>query len=86
LDLPLANRADVTADRVGDDLVVRVGAHRRVLTLPHRLRYCTVVGGRLENGRLEVRFREQDPDAASGPTEPPTQITDSTDPAGGSEQ
>ncbi|HET8583460.1 MAG TPA: ArsA family ATPase, partial [Jatrophihabitans sp.] len=42
LALPLAERADVDAARAGDDLVVTVGAHRRVLHLPNMLRRCLV--------------------------------------------
>ena len=43
--LPLAERGDVDAARVGDELVVTVAGHRRVLSLPSLLRRCVVAGG-----------------------------------------
>ena len=55
--LPLAERAAVDAVRAGDDLVVTVGGHRRVLSLPSRLRRCQVAGGEFDGARLRVRFR-----------------------------
>ena len=57
LALPLAERADVDAARAGDDLVVTVGAHRRVLHLPNMLRRCLVAGGEFDGRELRVRFR-----------------------------
>jgi arsenite-transporting ATPase len=61
LALPLADRATTDLARVGDDLVVTVGGHRRVLALPSALRRCVVAGAALREGRLRVRF-EPDPD------------------------
>jgi arsenite-transporting ATPase len=57
LALPLAERAAVDAVRAGDDLVVTVSGHRRVLSLPSRLRRCEVAGGDFDGARLRVRFR-----------------------------
>jgi arsenite-transporting ATPase len=54
--LPLATRGGVDAARAGDDLVVTVGGHRRVLTLPSVLRRCEVTGGQYRDGELRVRF------------------------------
>jgi arsenite-transporting ATPase len=61
LALPLARRDDVELARSGDELVVTVGGHRRVLALPSALRRCTVGGAVLVEGRLRIRF-EPDPD------------------------
>jgi arsenite-transporting ATPase len=61
LALPLADRSETDLARVGDELVVTVGGHRRVLALPSALRRCTVAGAVLRDGRLRVRF-EPDPD------------------------
>jgi arsenite-transporting ATPase len=58
--LPLAQRSDSDLVRVGDELVLTVGAHRRVLALPSALRRCTVAGASLRGGRLRIRF-EPDP-------------------------
>jgi arsenite-transporting ATPase len=60
LALPLADKRDLDLVRRGDELVVTVGPHRRVLALPSALRRCTVVGAALRDSRLRVRF-EPDP-------------------------
>jgi len=54
--LPLADRAAVDLSCTGDELVLTVGAYRRVLTLPSALRRCDVTGARLRAGRLHVAF------------------------------
>jgi arsenite-transporting ATPase len=61
LSLPLARLSDLHLSRSGNDLVVTVAGHRRLLALPSALQRCDVVGARLVNGRLVVRF-EPDPD------------------------
>jgi arsenite-transporting ATPase len=58
--LPLALKSDVDLARRGDDLVVTVGSHRRVLSLPSALRRCVVAGAAFREGVLRVRF-EPDP-------------------------
>lgn len=57
LPLPMADRSDVDLARLGDDLRLVVGGHRRLLTLPSALRRCVVTGARLADGMLQVRFR-----------------------------
>ncbi len=57
LALPLAEKAAVDVARAGDDLVLTVGGHRRVLTLPSVLRRCTVASGDFDGATLQVRFR-----------------------------
>ncbi|MFD7907197.1 ArsA family ATPase [Kitasatospora sp. NPDC059747] len=64
LALPGAERADLDLVRRGDELVVGLGAHRRVLALPSALRRCTVAGAGLTDGVLTVRFA---PDPALWP-------------------
>jgi arsenite-transporting ATPase len=63
--LPLASRAAVDVARAGDDLVLTVSGHRRVLTLPSVLRRCDVVAGEFDGALLRVRFR---PNPALWPT------------------
>jgi arsenite-transporting ATPase len=60
LSLPLARTDELDLTRTGDELAVTVAGHRRVLALPSALRRCSVVGARLADGRLVVRF-EPDP-------------------------
>jgi arsenite/tail-anchored protein-transporting ATPase len=57
LPLPFADRADVGLARSGDELVVTVAGHRRLLTLPSGLRRCIAVGAAVRDGALCVRFR-----------------------------
>ncbi len=64
LPLPGADRADLDLVRRGDELVVGIGAYRRVLSLPSGLRRCTVSGAGLADGVLSVRFT---PDPALWP-------------------
>ncbi|HZG95974.1 MAG TPA: ArsA family ATPase [Mycobacteriales bacterium] len=54
--LPLADRSDVDLVRRGDEIVVTVAGHRRVLALPSALRRCVVTGAQLRAGRLRVDF------------------------------
>ncbi len=56
LALPFATRGDVDLARHGDELVVTVGSHRRILALPVALRTCRVVSAALAEGSLMVTF------------------------------
>jgi arsenite-transporting ATPase len=56
LPLPLAERQNLDLGRRGDDLVVTVDGHRRVLALPSGLRRCQVDGAALRDGALSIRF------------------------------
>jgi arsenite-transporting ATPase len=56
MQLPFADRGAVDASRAGDELVVTIAGHRRVLTLPSVLRRCSVTGGSVADGVLSVRF------------------------------
>ncbi|GAA0656839.1 ArsA-related P-loop ATPase [Kitasatospora atroaurantiaca] len=64
LALPGADRADLELVRRGDELVVGIGAYRRIVLLPSALRRCTVSGAGLADGVLSVRFA---PDPALWP-------------------
>jgi arsenite-transporting ATPase len=59
--LPLADRTEVDLARLGDDLVVTVGTHRRCVPLPAALRRCDVHEASLRDDRLVVSF-VPDPD------------------------
>ncbi|MFI7100471.1 ArsA family ATPase [Streptomyces sp. NPDC050161] len=62
--LPGAAREGLGLVRRGDEIVVTVGRHRRIRTLPSALRRCTVSGAGLREGVLEIRFT---PDPALWP-------------------
>jgi arsenite/tail-anchored protein-transporting ATPase len=56
LALPLVAKGEVDLGRRGDELVVTVGAHRRVISLPSALRLAVIGGARLEPGALLIDF------------------------------
>jgi arsenite-transporting ATPase len=59
LQLPFADRDEVELGRRDDELLVRVGPHRRALALPDSLRRRAVEDARLVDGWLEVRFGDR---------------------------
>ena len=61
LPLPLVTAHDVDLKRRDAELLVSVGDHRRVLSLPAALQRCVVRGARVREGTLRVTF-EPDPD------------------------
>lgn len=66
LALPHVTRAEVDLARNGDELVVTVGSYRRLLTLPAGLARLRVSAARVEDGELQVRFRDAAPAAGDG--------------------
>ncbi|MEO8517572.1 MAG: ArsA family ATPase [Dermatophilaceae bacterium] len=56
LPLPLVKAAEVDLKRRDDELLISVGDHRRVLSLPSVLRRCVVTGAMVRNATLRVRF------------------------------
>ncbi|CAO5173820.1 arsenite/tail-anchored protein-transporting ATPase [Frankia sp. AiPs1] len=59
--LPFVDGSQIDLARLGDDLVVTVGAFRRAVPLPAALRRCDVSAARLRGDRLVVSF-VPDPD------------------------
>jgi arsenite/tail-anchored protein-transporting ATPase len=62
--LPLTHPRSVAASRAGDDLILTVAGHRRIVALPSVLRRCEVVSGEVVDGEVHVHFRR---DAALWP-------------------
>ncbi|MEV7174261.1 ArsA-related P-loop ATPase [Streptomyces sp. NPDC093224] len=54
--LPGAVKSDLDLVRRGDELLLTVGPHRRIVPLPSALRRCTVSGAALADGELRIRF------------------------------
>jgi arsenite-transporting ATPase len=71
LPLPLAEQDDVRLARKGDELVVSVASYRRLLTLPSGLARHRVVGARVREGQLQVRFAEDAGPSTDTPQEAP---------------
>ena len=64
LSVPLVGKTDIALARKGDELVISLGAYRRLLTLPSGLARQRVAGASVREGQLQVRF-EQAPEAAT---------------------
>jgi arsenite/tail-anchored protein-transporting ATPase len=56
LPLALVTATEVDLKRRGDELLVSVGDHRRVLSLPSVLRRCVITGAVVRDATLRVRF------------------------------
>ncbi|HEX9530352.1 MAG TPA: ArsA family ATPase [Acidimicrobiales bacterium] len=54
--LPFVDRDELEVGRSDEDLLVRVGPHRRAICLPDSLRGRSVVSANLDGDRLRVRF------------------------------
>lgn len=61
LRLPLTSANEVGLQRRGDELILSVGEHRRIVSLPAVLTRCRVAGARVRSGRLTIAF-VPDPD------------------------
>jgi arsenite/tail-anchored protein-transporting ATPase len=57
LALPFADRREVDLVRKGDEIVLTVGGHRRVLALPAALVRGEIVRAEMHDGRLDLLFR-----------------------------
>jgi arsenite-transporting ATPase len=60
IELPFADKDDLELGRRDDELLVRVGTHRRAIVLPDSLRRRPVGAAALRNGRLRVTFAGDD--------------------------
>jgi arsenite-transporting ATPase len=56
LDLPFADKDDLDLGRRDDELLIRVGGHRRSLLLPDTLRSRPVGSATLRDGNLRIVF------------------------------
>lgn len=57
LPLPLVRAEEVDLRRRPGELLVAVGGHRRVLSLPSALQRCTVTQATVQHGRLRISFK-----------------------------
>jgi arsenite-transporting ATPase len=70
IDVPFADRSELDLSKVGQELIVRVGAQKRTIILPAALSRHRPAGARLEAGTLEVSFeddRTEPPDRGPRP-------------------
>jgi arsenite-transporting ATPase len=56
LELPFAAKGDLSLKKIGDELVIRVGPHKRTLLLPSALSGYTPSGAAFDDGALKISF------------------------------
>lgn len=56
LNLPFTEKGEINLLRKGDELIIKVGAVKRHLVLPHILAKQEAKGAKFENGLLKIRF------------------------------
>jgi arsenite-transporting ATPase len=56
LDVPFADKGDLQLKKIGPELVVRVGGHKRTMLLPPALAGYRPSGATFEDGALQIRF------------------------------
>src|SRR5215216_6194255 len=62
LDVPFADRGDLSLKKIGLEVIVRVGGHKRTIMLPPALSGYATSGARLDDGSLEITFEKDDRD------------------------
>lgn len=71
LDLPFADRDDLELGRRDDELLIRIGSHRRALLLPDSLRHRSVGSAVLRDGRLQIGFPDVPAERSARPLSGP---------------
>ena len=66
VDVPFAERGELSLKKIGLEVIVRVGQQKRTIMLPPALAAYGTRGARLEDGSLEIVF-EKTPDAEPSP-------------------
>ena len=57
LALPFMEKGDVSARRLGDELLLEVGAYRRTLVLPRALAELQIGAATMNEGKLRINFK-----------------------------
>jgi len=58
LDVPFAERGDLSLKKIGLEVIVRVGGQKRTIMLPPALSAYAAAGARFEDGALEIVFEK----------------------------
>ncbi|MDT7781723.1 MAG: arsenite/tail-anchored protein-transporting ATPase, partial [Pseudonocardiales bacterium] len=58
VDVPFAERGDLSLKKIGLEVIVRVGAQKRTIMLPPALAAYATAGARLDDGSLEITFEK----------------------------
>ena len=65
LKVPFVEKAEIDLKKIGLELVVRVGGHKRNIVLPSALASFRPREAKLEGGALRIRFARQEPQSGS---------------------
>jgi arsenite-transporting ATPase len=60
VDVPFAERGDLSLKKIGLEVIVRVGAQKRTIMLPPALAAYAAAGARFADGSLEISFEKSD--------------------------
>jgi arsenite-transporting ATPase len=63
VDVPFAERGDLSLKKIGLEVIVRVGGQKRTIMLPPAMAAYATAGARLDEGSLEITF-EKDADGS----------------------
>jgi arsenite/tail-anchored protein-transporting ATPase len=58
VDVPFAERGDLSLKKIGLEVIVRVGGQKRTIMLPPALAAYATAGARLDDGALEITFEK----------------------------
>jgi arsenite-transporting ATPase len=58
VDVPFAERGDLSLKKIGLEVIVRVGGQKRTIMLPPALSAYAAAGARFEDGALEIKFEK----------------------------
>ena len=58
VDVPFAERGDLSLKKIGLEVIVRVGGQKRTIMLPPALSAYAASGARFEDGALEIQFEK----------------------------
>ena len=58
VNVPFAEKGDLTLKKIGIEVIVRVGTQKRTIMLPPALAAYSASGARFEDGTLEIRFEK----------------------------
>ncbi len=71
--VPFASRDELELKKVGQDLIVRAGREKRAIVLPSALARHSPVGAKLNDGKLEISFDTDRPEAPAAAEPVPPQ-------------
>jgi arsenite-transporting ATPase len=58
VDVPFAERGDLSLKKIGLEVIVRVGGQKRTIMLPPALSAYAAAGARFDEGTLEITFEK----------------------------